>query len=352
MTSQSNCDEYGFCRGDNFDKQLQEDFMKSYLRVLAARRQKWDKRVGNNNTISTTTSPSRRLKNYIRKGIPGPYRARIWLEVSGAAAAKLQEPDLYASMVELESNLVTDDQIRTDISRTFPNNIHFDSTNPVSLQKSLYKVLKAYANSNPTIGYCQGLNYITGLLLLITKDEESSFWLLKTLVDKMLPEYYSCSMPGLITDSRVLAELARRHLPQLSQHIDQLQVPWALLSSKWFICLFVDVLPVETVLRIWDCLFTEGSKMLFRVSLAILHVDEKNLLACKDMGALMEEIKRFLQSKQTLECHTFMESVFSTTQYLKIGKIQKLRRDVEKDVRIEQIEREKRLNDLKASRGS
>ena len=34
------------------------------------------------------------------------------------------------------------------------------------------------------------------------------------------------------------------------------------------------------------------------------------------------------------------------------GKIQKLRRDVEKDVRIEQIEREKRLNDLKASRGS
>ena len=70
----------------------------------------------------------------------------------------------------------------------------------------------------------QGLNYITGLLLLITKDEESSFWLLKTLVDKMLPEYYSCSMPGLITDSRVLAELARRHLPQLSQHIDQLQV--------------------------------------------------------------------------------------------------------------------------------
>ena len=34
--------------------------------------------------------------------------------------------------------------------------------------------------------------------------------------------------------------------------------------------------------------------MLFRVSLAILHVDEKNLLACKDMGALMEEIKRKL----------------------------------------------------------
>jgi hypothetical protein len=347
MTSQSNCDEYGFCRPDSFDKQQQEDFMKSYLRVLAARRKKWDKRVGGS---KSNPSPGRTLKNYIRKGVPGPYRARIWLEMSGAAAARAREPDLYTSMLDLQTNSVIDDQIKTDISRTFPNNIHFDTTNPVSLQTSLYKVLKAYANSNPTIGYCQGLNYITGLLLLITKEEESSFWLLKTLIDTMLPEYYSCSMPGLITDSRVLAELARRHLPQLSQHIDQLQVPWALLSSKWFICLFVDVLPVETVLRVWDCMFSEGSKVLFRVSLAILHMAEKNLLAAYDMGALMEEIKRFLVSKHTLECHTFMETVYSSTQYLKSAKINRLRHEMEKDVRIEQIEREKRLNEMKASR--
>ena len=76
---------------------------------------------------------------------------------------------------------------------------------------------------------------------------------------------------------RVLAELARKHLPQLSKHIDKLQVPWALLSSKWFICLFVDVLPVETVLRIWDCLFSEGSKVrlffnlkMFRLTLNVV----------------------------------------------------------------------------------
>eukprot|EP00088_Acartia_fossae_P018268 TRINITY_DN20539_c0_g1_i4.p1 TRINITY_DN20539_c0_g1~~TRINITY_DN20539_c0_g1_i4.p1 ORF type:complete len:301 (+),score=32.21 TRINITY_DN20539_c0_g1_i4:53-955(+) len=261
MTSQSNCDEYGFCRPDGFNRQQQEDFMKSYIRVLATRRKKWDKGIIKKGTDpSTPPQLGRKLKGYIRKGVPGPYRAQIWMEVSGAGAARSSEPDLYSNMLAMNTNMVTEDQIRTDISRTFPNNIHFDSTNPVSLQTSLYKVLKAFANSNPTIGYCQGLNYITGLLLLITKDEESSFWLLKTLVDKILPEYYSVNMPGLITDSRVLAELARKNIPQISNHIDALQVPWALLSSKWFICLFVDVLPVETVLRIWDCLFAEGSK--------------------------------------------------------------------------------------------
>ena len=39
--------------------------------------------------------------------------------------------------------------------RTFPNNMYFDSTNPNSMQKPLLNILKAFANNNPTIGYCQ-----------------------------------------------------------------------------------------------------------------------------------------------------------------------------------------------------
>jgi len=322
--------------------------MKTYIRVLATRRKKWDK--GFKDWQSARTTINRKLKGYIRKGIPGPYRPKIWMEVSGASANKAREPDLYRKSLAMKTNIVVEDQIKTDISRTFPNNIHFDSTNPSSMQSSLFKVLKAFANSNPKIGYCQGLNYITGLLLLITKEEDSSFWLLKVLTEKILPEYYSSNMPGLITDSRVLAELGRKHIPQLSKHIDKLQVPWALLSSKWFICLFVDVLPVETVLRIWDCLFSEGSKVLFRVSLGILHLDEQKLLAAKDMGSLMEEIKSFLTSKSTLECHTFMESVYSSTQYLKTAKINSLRQQIGDDVQLEQIDREKRLKEIKSER--
>lgn len=57
--------------------------------------------------------------------------------------------------------------------------------------------------------FFQGLNYIAGLLLLVTKSEETAFWLLKVLIDKILPDYYTCTMDGLLTDIDVLAELVR-----------------------------------------------------------------------------------------------------------------------------------------------
>jgi hypothetical protein len=55
----------------------------------------------------------------------------------------------------------------------------------------------------------QGLNYIAGLLLLVTKSEDTSFWLLKGLVERIVPNYYTRTMDGVITDIDVLDELIR-----------------------------------------------------------------------------------------------------------------------------------------------
>jgi len=34
---------------------------------------------------------------------------------------------------------------------------------------------------------CQGMNFIAGYLVIITKDEEKSFWLMDALLGRMLP---------------------------------------------------------------------------------------------------------------------------------------------------------------------
>ncbi len=82
---------------------------------------------------------------------------QLWLQVSGALRLRAEEePGLYPSMLALQTlNKTVLDQIVTDMPRTFPNNSHFDSTNPASLQGPLLRILRALANTNPKVGYCQ-----------------------------------------------------------------------------------------------------------------------------------------------------------------------------------------------------
>lgn len=60
---------------------------------------------------------------------------------------------------------------------------------------------------------------VLGLLLLATKSEETSFWLLKVLVEKILPDYYTKTMDGLIVDIEVLSELVKTKVPDVHQHV-------------------------------------------------------------------------------------------------------------------------------------
>jgi hypothetical protein len=89
------------------------------------------------------------------------------------------------------------------------------------------------------------LNYVAGLLLIATKDEEQSFWLLTVLIRNILPSYYSSNMQGLITDIAVLGELVRSKSSKLDRLLKDLHLPWPILVTKWFICLYAEVLPVE-----------------------------------------------------------------------------------------------------------
>ena len=66
----------------------------------------------------------------------------------------------------------------------------------------------------------------------------------------------------------VSGELAK--LPSLAKHFERLHVDVKAVCSQWFLLVFVNVLPLESVLRVWDSFFIEGSSILFRVALAVL----------------------------------------------------------------------------------
>lgn len=337
-------DEYGFLRGHDFDHLQHQEFLGSYLTVLARRAARWEALLGKAGYPGLKHSA--KLKRFVRKGVPGKHRKGVWLQVSGAAQLRTKEPDLYLDLVQrpLQSTVVRD-QIRADLPRTFPDNCHFDSSRPDNMQAGLYNVLHAFALVNPGIGYCQGLNYVAGLLLLVTREEEATFWLLKVLLEQKLPDYYTPTMPGLLTDLRVVEALAKQELPVLALHIERLGVPWALFASKWFICLYSEVLPTETVLRVWDAVFYEGSKVLFRVALGLLKINQEQLLARNNFGDLVEGMKEMLVCRSTINCHTFLEEICSKTGPLPRTRIQELRVALGRQVEHEQGQREQRLRD-------
>lgn len=121
------------------------------------------------------------------------------------------------------------------------------------------------------------------MILLITKNEEWTFWLLKIVLDNIVRSYHTKTMDGLKVDTAVLRELLIQRVPAVNKRLEDfggwifiwpeniyniyiesiLGLPCAVISTKWLICMFAEVLPTETVLRIWDCIFHEGYKVFF-----------------------------------------------------------------------------------------
>lgn len=111
------------------------------------------------------------------------------------------------------------------------------------------RVLRAYALRNPVIGYCQGMNFIAGLMLLVA-DEETAFWVLCHMCEEVNPLCYSPSMLGTKADMQALVEILQDELPRLYDHCARLQLHLELWAAQWFLVYYINVFPPATALRI------------------------------------------------------------------------------------------------------
>lgn len=71
-------------------------------------------------------------------------------------------------------------------------------------------------------------------------------------------DYYTPTMLGLKMDQEVLGELVRMKAPAVWQVMNQHDVMWTLVVSRWFICLYVDILPVEVRMKSKVVLFEKS----------------------------------------------------------------------------------------------
>lgn len=125
---------------------------------------------------------------------------------------------------------------------------------------------------------------------------------------------------GLQRDIHVITEIVRAREPLVDEKMNELGFPWTVILSKWLICLFAEFLPVETVLRVWDVMFAEGYKIIFRAALAIIFTLKEDIMNAQDMTVLSEVFRNCAKDPRILDCHAFLERMF---------KIKLKRRDID-----------------------
>lgn len=90
-------------------------------------------------------------------------------------------------------------------------------------------------------------------------NEEEAFWTLVQMVEIYLPIDYYSNLLGVLIDLKVFKDLMSKRLPKLCKHLESQDFDVDLLLTKWLICLFVNHLPLETELLVWDLFFLKGS---------------------------------------------------------------------------------------------
>ena len=280
-------DDYGFIENKNSKgkqkKELEENnalnrkkkSLKTLLRINA-RLEKWNYMIQNYEEFSTKRKVL--LKSRTRKGIPDSLRGYVWQLF--ADKDKYYVKDLYQN---LENEPIKEDLetvIIKDLDRTFPL-CQFFREKYGNGQRKLYKVLLAYSKYNKNVGYVQGMGFLAAVFL-IYMDEESSFYMLHSLMKKYkLEGLYYDNFPDLKKKCFVLLNMQKKYINKLYNIFQRDGIVPTMYASSWFISLFARTVDFNIAVRILDCFFLEGFKVIYRISLALFKLSENAFCSAK-----------------------------------------------------------------------
>uniref|UniRef100_A0A3B4VJN9 TBC1 domain family member 1 n=1 Tax=Seriola dumerili TaxID=41447 RepID=A0A3B4VJN9_SERDU len=177
--------------------------------------------------------------------------------------------------------------------RTFPTHPYFQAQLGAG-QLSLYNLLKAYSLLDPEVGYCQGLSFIAGVLLL-HMGEEDAFNMLKFLMyDVGLRKQYRPDMIILQIQMYQLSRLLHDYHRDLYSHLEQQEIGPSLYATPWFLTAFASHFPLGFVARVFDMLFLQGSEVIFKVALSLLGSHKPLILQHDSLESIVDFIKTTL----------------------------------------------------------
>ena len=267
----------------------------------------------------------------ICKGPPELFR---WISWIIASKVQNRNEEFYYYLLSNKIDRNAEIQIKKDINRTILNDKLFSND---TTKSTLYNVLKVYSIVDKEVSYCQGMNFIVAFLLIISDfNEVETFYMMVNVFSSNNPEnlgirgFFINNFPLLNLYVYQFNGIFNEYLPNLKKHFEKLEIPNELWISKWFQTLFTICMPIDVLVRIWDCIFVKGLDFIFNFSITLLKSFEHELLKYDDISDIADYFKNinpYFHQEKAIKVN--IESLITEALHLKI-KI-KLLKDLKKE---------------------
>ncbi|XP_034626742.1 TBC1 domain family member 1 isoform X4 [Trachemys scripta elegans] len=254
------------------------------------------------------------IHSAVGRGVPRHHRGEIWKFLAEQYHLKHQFPSKQqpkdTPYKELLKQLTSQQHaILIDLGRTFPTHPYFSAQLGAG-QLSLYNILKAYSLLDPEVGYCQGLSFVAGVLLL-HMTEEDAFKMLKFLMfDMGLRKQYRPDMTILQIQMYQLSRLLHDYHRDLYNHLEEHEIGPSLYAAPWFLTMFASQFPLGFVARVFDMLFLQGSEVIFKVALSLLGSHKPLILQHENLETIVDFIKNTLPNLGLVQMEKTINQVF------------------------------------------
>uniref|UniRef100_A0A286XJG5 TBC1 domain family member 1 n=1 Tax=Cavia porcellus TaxID=10141 RepID=A0A286XJG5_CAVPO len=263
---------------------------------------------------SKTKFDMEKMHSAVGQGVPRHHRGEIWkflaeqFHLKHPFPSKQQPKDVPYK--ELLKQLTSQQHaILIDLGRTFPTHPYFSAQLGAG-QLSLYNILKAYSLLDQEVGYCQGLSFVAGILLLHMSEEEA-FKMLKFLMfDMGLRKQYRPDMIILQIQMYQLSRLLHDYHRDLYDHLEEHEIGPSLYAAPWFLTVFASQFPLGFVARVFDMIFLQGSEVIFKVALSLLGSHKPLILQHENLETIVDFIKNTLPNLGLVQMEKTINQVF------------------------------------------
>uniref|UniRef100_A0A673KMU6 TBC1 domain family member 4 n=1 Tax=Sinocyclocheilus rhinocerous TaxID=307959 RepID=A0A673KMU6_9TELE len=254
------------------------------------------------------------------QGVPKSRRGEVWLLLSQQYRLRhrlpqRQQPPETPYQDLLKQLTAQQHAILVDLGRTFPTHQYF-STQLGAGQLSLYNLLKAYSLLDTEVGYCQGISFVAGLLLLHMSEEQAFDTLKFLMYDLGIRRQYRPDMISLQIQMYQLSRLLHDYHRNLYTHLEEHEICPSLYAAPWFLTLFASQFQLGFVARIFDLLFVQGTEVIFKVALCLLSSHEGEILECDGFESIVD----YLKSTIPTLTHSQMEETITKATEMDISK--------------------------------